>query len=138
MSGVSAAATVTMGIVALPAMIKRGYNKELVMGCIMAGGGLNLITSMDVDVSPLSQVQPVGLLVGGAFHSADGVAAGGLSDATAAGLNIMGQPLTSNQGPALDGLTLVAGVYDIGAGRTARHVDAVMVQYRSPVSIAAS
>jgi hypothetical protein len=74
-------------------------------------------TNADVDVSPFSQVQPVGLLVGGAFHSADGVAAGVLADATAAGLNILGQPLTSNQGPALDGLTLVSGVYDIGAGR---------------------
>jgi len=31
--------------------------------------------------------------------------------------NIPGQALTSNQGPALDGLTLNSGVYDIGAGR---------------------
>lgn len=30
---------------------------------------------------------------------------------------IPGQPLTSNEGPALDGLTLSTGVYDIGAGR---------------------
>ncbi len=74
-------------------------------------------TNADVDVSPLLQVQPVGLLVGGAFHSADGAAAGVLADATAAKLNMGGQPLTSNQGPALDGLTLVSGVYDIGAGR---------------------
>jgi tripartite ATP-independent transporter DctM subunit len=40
MSGVSAAAIVTMGIIALPSMIKRGYDKRLVMGCIEAGGGL--------------------------------------------------------------------------------------------------
>ncbi|MBA4385527.1 MAG: hypothetical protein C0410_12385, partial [Anaerolinea sp.] len=60
---------------------------------------------------------PVGLLVGGTFHSADGDAAGVLSAATAASGNMAGQPLTSNQGPALDGLTLVSGVYDIGAGR---------------------
>jgi type VI secretion system secreted protein VgrG len=31
--------------------------------------------------------------------------------------NIPGQPPTSSQGPALDGLTLVSGVYDIGAGQ---------------------
>jgi hypothetical protein len=72
-------------------------------------------TNRDVDVSPLLQVQPVGLTVGGAFHSADGVAAGVLADARAADLNMLGQPLTSNQGPALDGLTLVSGVYDVGA-----------------------
>lgn len=30
--------------------------------------------------------------------------------------NIPGQPLTANIGPVLDGLTLVSGVYDIGAG----------------------
>ena len=40
MSGVSAAATVTMGLIALPAMLKRGYDKKLAVGCIMAGGGL--------------------------------------------------------------------------------------------------
>ncbi len=71
--------------------------------------------SMDVDVSPLLQVQPVGLTIGGAFHSADVAAAGVLAAARAADLNMLGQPLTSNQGPALDGLTLVSGVYDVGA-----------------------
>jgi tripartite ATP-independent transporter DctM subunit len=40
MSGVSAAATVTMGLIALPAMIKRGYDKRLSVGAIAAGGGL--------------------------------------------------------------------------------------------------
>ena len=40
MSGVSAAATVTMGLIALPAMIKRGYDKRLAVGSIAAGGGL--------------------------------------------------------------------------------------------------
>lgn len=40
MSGVSAAATVTMGLIALPAMMKRGYDKRLSVGAIAAGGGL--------------------------------------------------------------------------------------------------
>ena len=40
MSGVSAAGTVTMGVVALPSMLKRGYDKTLAVGCIMAGGAL--------------------------------------------------------------------------------------------------
>src|SRR3989304_2322504 len=38
-TGVSGAATVTMALIALPAMIKRGYDRKLAMGCIMAGGG---------------------------------------------------------------------------------------------------
>lgn len=40
MSGLSATATVTMGLIALPAMLRRGYDKQMVMGAIMAGGGL--------------------------------------------------------------------------------------------------
>ena len=40
MTGLSATGVVTMGLVALPAMFKRGYQKSLVLGSIMAGGGL--------------------------------------------------------------------------------------------------
>jgi len=40
MSGVSAAAVITMGTLALPAMLKRQYNKHIAMGAIMAGGAL--------------------------------------------------------------------------------------------------
>jgi tripartite ATP-independent transporter DctM subunit len=40
MCGVSAAGTVTMGVIALPAMLKRGYGKEIAVGCISAGGAL--------------------------------------------------------------------------------------------------
>jgi len=40
MSGVSAAGVLTMGVLAFPAMQKRGYNKNISMGCIMAGGAL--------------------------------------------------------------------------------------------------
>ncbi|MFC1916134.1 TRAP transporter large permease subunit [Chloroflexota bacterium] len=43
MSGVSAAATVTMGLLALPAMLKRGYNKSIALGSIMAGGALGTL-----------------------------------------------------------------------------------------------
>ena len=34
MAGVSAAATVSMGLLALPAMLSRGYSKGLALGCI--------------------------------------------------------------------------------------------------------
>jgi tripartite ATP-independent transporter DctM subunit len=40
MVGVLGAEVVTLGIVALPAMLQRGYKKDLALGCICAGGGL--------------------------------------------------------------------------------------------------
>jgi tripartite ATP-independent transporter DctM subunit len=43
MSGISATATVSMGIIALPAMISRGYNKIIAMGCISGGGALGIL-----------------------------------------------------------------------------------------------
>jgi tripartite ATP-independent transporter DctM subunit len=43
MVGVIGAAVVTMGIIALPAMLKRSYNPEIAMGSIMAGGTLGIL-----------------------------------------------------------------------------------------------
>ena len=43
MVGVIGAAVVTMGIIALPAMLKRGYNHEIALGSIMAGGTLGIL-----------------------------------------------------------------------------------------------
>ena len=43
MVGLSGAALTTMGVTALPSMIKRGYNKYIVMGCIAAGGTLGIL-----------------------------------------------------------------------------------------------
>jgi tripartite ATP-independent transporter DctM subunit len=43
MAGISGAATVTMGLIALPSMFKRGYDKRMVMGCIQAGGALGIL-----------------------------------------------------------------------------------------------
>ena len=42
-AGVSAAATVAMGIIALPSMLKRGYDKRLITGTIQAGGALGFL-----------------------------------------------------------------------------------------------
>jgi len=36
-------ATLTMGTIALPAMLKRGYNKEIAIGCIQAGAALGFL-----------------------------------------------------------------------------------------------
>jgi tripartite ATP-independent transporter DctM subunit len=43
MVGVSGASTVTMGVVALPSMLARGYDKCMSVGCIAAGGALGVL-----------------------------------------------------------------------------------------------
>jgi tripartite ATP-independent transporter DctM subunit len=43
MSGMSGPAAVTMGLIALPSMLKRGYDKKMAMGTIMAGGALGIL-----------------------------------------------------------------------------------------------
>jgi tripartite ATP-independent transporter DctM subunit len=43
MSGVSTTGVVTMGIIALPIMLKQGYNKSIAIGPILAGGALGLL-----------------------------------------------------------------------------------------------
>lgn len=43
MVGITGAATVSMGIIALPQMLKRGYSKDLAVGCIAAGGALGIL-----------------------------------------------------------------------------------------------
>ena len=43
MSGISGAATVSMGVIALPAMLKRNYDKTIAMGCISGGGALGIL-----------------------------------------------------------------------------------------------
>ncbi len=43
MVGVIGAAVVTMGIIALPAMLARGYDPKIAMGSIMAGGTLGIL-----------------------------------------------------------------------------------------------
>ncbi len=43
MCGISGAAVVSMGTIALPNMLKRGYDKELALGAINAGGGFGIL-----------------------------------------------------------------------------------------------
>ncbi|KXS38502.1 MAG: TRAP dicarboxylate transporter subunit DctM [Halomonadaceae bacterium T82-2] len=43
MVGVIGAAVVTMGLIALPAMLKRNYDPEIALGSIMAGGTLGIL-----------------------------------------------------------------------------------------------
>jgi len=60
-TGITGAATVTMGLVALPSMLQRKYDKKLAMGCIMAGGALG----------PL--IPPSALLIVYAFMASESV-----------------------------------------------------------------
>jgi len=43
MSGISGAATVAMGVIALPSMMKHQYKKEIAVGSISAGGALGIL-----------------------------------------------------------------------------------------------
>ena len=43
MSGISALATVTMGLIALPSMLSKHYHKDISIGCISAGGTLGIL-----------------------------------------------------------------------------------------------
>ncbi len=43
MAGISGAATVSMGILALPAMLSRGYSKDIALGSVAAGGSLGIL-----------------------------------------------------------------------------------------------
>ncbi len=43
MVGLSSAGTVTMGVVSLPSMLKRGYNKNIAIGSVAAGGTLGIL-----------------------------------------------------------------------------------------------
>ena len=43
MTGISGAATVTMGLIALPSMLERNYDKRIALGCIAAGGALGIL-----------------------------------------------------------------------------------------------
>lgn len=42
-TGTSGAATVSMGLIAIPSMLKRGYNKHLATGSVAAGGVLGIL-----------------------------------------------------------------------------------------------
>jgi tripartite ATP-independent transporter DctM subunit len=43
MAGISSVATISMGLIALPSMLNRGYHKDLAVGSIAAGGALGIL-----------------------------------------------------------------------------------------------
>jgi tripartite ATP-independent transporter DctM subunit len=62
MVGISGAATTSMGLIALPSMLKRGYKKDIAIGCISAGGSLGILIppSVLMIVLALTSRQSVG------------------------------------------------------------------------------
>lgn len=68
MSGISGAAVVTMGTIALPKMLERGYDKKLALGAINAGGGWGILippSILMVLYSLLTEVSVGRLFAGG-------------------------------------------------------------------------
>ncbi len=63
--GIVGAATVTMGLIALPAMLKRGYSREIAIGCISAGGALGFLIPPSVTMIVYCSV--TGISVGKMF-----------------------------------------------------------------------
>lgn len=69
MVGSSTASTVTMGLVALPAMLARGYHKSLALGCINGGGPLAMLIPPSITAIIFASVAEVSvgkLFLGGA------------------------------------------------------------------------
>jgi len=70
MAGVSGAATVSMGLIALPAMLRRKYDKSIAVGCIMGGGALGILIPPSVTmifIALISQQSVGQLFMGGVF-----------------------------------------------------------------------
>ena len=68
-TGIIGASVVTMGIIALPPMLKRGYDKALACGSVCAGGTLGILippSIMMVIYGPMAGIS-VGKLFAGAF-----------------------------------------------------------------------
>ena len=67
--GIIGASVITIGLIAIPSMLQRGYNKELVTGSVCAGGCLGILippSVMLVFYGPMAQLS-VGKLFMGAF-----------------------------------------------------------------------
>lgn len=65
MAGVTAVGTVSMGLIALPSMIKHGYDKKLCIGAIMSGGALGVLIPPSIIAVIYGSV--TGVSVGGLF-----------------------------------------------------------------------
>ena len=70
MCGGSGPATITMSLIALPSMLKRGYDRKLCMGAIATGGVLGIIIPPSIPMvilSPYSGISVGKLFIAGVF-----------------------------------------------------------------------
>ena len=70
MVGVVGATEVTMGMIALPAMLKRGYDPKLACGSLLAGGTLGILippSVMAIVYAVVAQQSLGELLIGSVF-----------------------------------------------------------------------
>ncbi|MGC9372630.1 MAG: TRAP transporter large permease [Thermovirgaceae bacterium] len=68
MSGIASTGVVVMGVMALPAMLKRGYDKRIATGCILAGGVLGPLIPPSIALvlyGTIAQVSIGSLFAGG-------------------------------------------------------------------------
>jgi tripartite ATP-independent transporter DctM subunit len=68
MSGIASTGVVVMGVMALPAMLKRGYDKRIATGCVLAGGVLGPLIPPSIALvlyGTIAQVSIGGLFAGG-------------------------------------------------------------------------
>lgn len=97
MVGVSGAAVVAMGAIALPAMLERKYDKRLALGCINAGGGFGVLIPPSIVMIVYAML--TGVSVGALF--AAGMIPGLLMSVLVAGYIAIRCWLQPELGPAL-------------------------------------
>lgn len=70
MTGIGGAGTITMGLIAVPAMLSRGYDKKMALGCVGAGGALGILIPPSITMiiyGMICQVSIGRLFAGGIF-----------------------------------------------------------------------
>ena len=68
MAGISSVATISMGLIALPSMLSRGYHRDLALGSIAAGGALGILIPPSIIMilyGAMAQVSVGKLFIGG-------------------------------------------------------------------------
>jgi len=97
MSGIASTGVVMMGVMALPAMLKRGYDKRIATGCILAGGVLGPLIPPSIALVLYGTMAQVS--IGALF--AGGMAAGMLCSLLIVGYILIRCYLNPKLGPAI-------------------------------------
>jgi len=97
MSGIASTGVVMMGVMALPEMLKRGYDKRIATGCILAGGVLGPLIPPSIALVLYGTMAQVS--IGGLF--AGGMAAGLLCSFLIIGYILLRCYINPKMGPAI-------------------------------------